>query len=174
MHEKDNQIVEFTILFNKYKKRVYNYALKMLNDQMQADDTVQNVFIKLFENLGNIYNKQSIQFWLFKTTRNEILTLFRNRGIKQLYTNAVDLEEVEIESSQSVSDEIENKELNKFILNELNNMNEDFREVFVLREYSGLSYKEVASLLEIDEDLVKSRLYKARQKLANKISKLVK
>ena len=146
----------------------------MLNDQMNADDIVQNVFIKLFENLGNIYNKQSIQFWLFKTTRNEILTLFRNRGIKQLYTNAVDLEEVEIESSQSVSDEIENKELNKFILNELNNMNEDFREVFVLREYSGLSYQEVASLLEIDEDLVKSRLYKARQKLANKISKLVK
>lgn len=174
MHEKDNQIVEFTILFNKYKKRVYNYALKMLNDQMQADDTVQNVFIKLFENLGNIYNKQSIQFWLFKTTRNEILTLFRNRGIKQLYTNAVDLEEVEIESPQLVSDEIENKELNKLILNELNNMNEDFREVFVLREYSGLSYKEVASLLEIDEDLVKSRLYKARQKLAIKISKFIK
>jgi RNA polymerase sigma-70 factor, ECF subfamily len=146
----------------------------MLNDQMQADDIVQNVFIKLFENLGNIYNKQSIQFWLFKTTRNEVLTLFRNRGIKQLYTNSVDLEEVEIESSQSVSDEIENKELNKLMLNELNEMNEDFREVFILREYSGLSYKEVASLLEIDEDLVKSRLYKARQKLVNKISKLVK
>ncbi|MBP1683166.1 MAG: hypothetical protein H6Q27_730 [Ignavibacteriaceae bacterium] len=146
----------------------------MLNDQMYADDIVQNVFIKLFENLGNIYNKQSIQFWLFKTTRNEILTLFRNRGIKKLYTNAVDLEEVEIESPQSVSDEIENKELNKLILNELNKMDEDYREVFVLREYSGLSYKEVASVLEIDEDLVKSRLYKARQKLVNKISKLVK
>jgi RNA polymerase sigma-70 factor (ECF subfamily) len=174
LHEKDNQIVEFTILFNKYKKRIYNYALKMLNDQMHADDIVQNVFIKLFENLGNIYNKQSIQFWLFKTTRNEILTLFRNRGIKHLYTNAVDMEEVEIESPQSVSDEIENKELNKLILNELNNMNEDSREVFVLREYSGLSYKEVASLLDIDEDLVKSRLHKARRKLANKISKLVK
>jgi RNA polymerase sigma-70 factor, ECF subfamily len=174
LHEKDNQIVEFTILFNKYKKRIYNYALKMLNDQMYADDIVQNVFVKLFENLGNIYNKQSIQFWLFKTTRNEILTLFRNRGIKKLYTNAVDLEEVEIESPQSVSDEIENKELNKLILNELNKMDEDYREVFVLREYSGLSYKEVASVLEIDEDLVKSRLYKARQKLVNKISKLVK
>ena len=141
---------------------------------MQADDTVQNVFIKLFENLGNIYNKQSIQFWLFKTTRNEILSFFRNQQNKRLYTNAVDLEEVEIESPQLVSDEIENKELNKLILNELNNMNEDFREVFVLREYSGLSYKEVASLLEIDEDLVKSRLYKARQKLAIKISKFIK
>ncbi|MCK7525290.1 MAG: hypothetical protein MZV64_50615 [Ignavibacteriales bacterium] len=57
-------------------------------------------------------------------------------------------------------------------MNELEVMNEDFSEVFVLKEYSGLSYKEIASLLEIDEDLVKSRLYKARQKLINKISKI--
>ncbi len=146
----------------------------MLNDQMQADDTVQNVFIKLFENLGNIYNKQSIQFWLFKTTRNEILAFFRNRGNKQLYSNALDVEEVEIESASSVIDELENKELSKLILNELNNLSEDFKEVFVLREYSGLSYKEIASLLEIDEELVKSRLYKVRLKLVNKISKLIK
>jgi RNA polymerase sigma factor (sigma-70 family) len=56
---------------------------------------------------------------------------------------------------------------------ELEVMNEDFSEVFVLKEYSGLSYKEIASLLEIDEDLVKSRLYKARQKLISKISKVL-
>ena len=173
MIEKENQIIEFTILFNRYKKRVYNYALKMLNDQMRADDIVQDVFIKLYENLDHIHNKQSIQFWLFKTARNEIFSFFRNTKNKKLFTNAMDLEDVEIESSQLLSDEIENKELNKLILNELDNMNEDFREVFILREYSGLSYKEIASLLEIDEELVKSRLYKARQKLVNKISKLV-
>ncbi len=56
---------------------------------------------------------------------------------------------------------------------ELDNMNEDFREVFILREYSGLNYKEIASLLKIDDELVKSRLYKARQKLINKISKVL-
>ena len=173
MIEKENQIIEFTILFNRYKKRVYNYALKMLNDQMRADDIVQDVFIKLYENLDHIHNKQSIQFWLFKTARNEIFSFFRNTKNKKLFTNAMDLEDVEIESSQLLSDEIENKELNKLILNELDNMNEDFREVFILREYSGLSYKEIASLLEIDEELVKSRLYKTRQKLVNKISKLV-
>ena len=43
----------------------------------------------------------------------------------------------------------------------------------MLKEYSGLSYKEIASLLDIDDELVKSRLYKARQKLVNKISKLI-
>jgi RNA polymerase sigma-70 factor (ECF subfamily) len=140
---------------------------------MRADDIVQNVFLKLYENLDKIHNKQSIQFWLFKTTRNEILALFRNNGIKKLYDNAFDVEEIEIESPGSLSEEIESKELSKMILSELDNLNEDFREVFILREYSGLSYKEIATLLEIEEDLVKSRLYKARQKLINKISKFV-
>ena len=140
---------------------------------MHADDIVQDVFIKLFENLINIQNKQSVQFWLFKTARNEMMTFYRSTKNKKLITNAINIEDFEIEEPQSLAEEIENKELNKLILSELDIMNEDFREVFILREYSGLSYKEIASLLEIDEELVKSRLYKARQKLVNKISKLV-
>jgi RNA polymerase sigma factor (sigma-70 family) len=173
LQEKENQIIEFTILFNKHKKRIYNYALKMLNDKMHADDIVQDVFIKLFENLNDIHNKQSIQFWLFKTTRNEIFSFLRNTKNKKLISQAVDIGELEIENKNSLADEIENAELKKLILKELEIMNEDFSEVFILKEYSGLSYKEIASLLNIDEDLVKSRLYKARQKLINKISKLV-
>ena len=145
----------------------------MLNNKMYADDIVQDVFIKLFENLNNIHNKQSVQFWLFKTARNEMMTFFRSTKNKKLISHSVDLDEVEIENLRSLADEIENKELNELIALELENMNEDFREVFVLKEYSGLSYKEIASLINIDEELVKSRLYKARQKLINKISKLI-
>jgi RNA polymerase sigma-70 factor, ECF subfamily len=173
LQQKENQIIEFTILFNKHKKRIYNYALKMLNDKMRADDIVQDVFIKLFENLNNIHNKQSIQFWLFKTARNEMMAFLRNTKNKKLITETVDIENFEIENKTSLADELENTELKKLILDELEMMNEDFSEVFILKEYSGLSYKEIASLLEIDEDLVKSRLYKARQKLINKISKVL-
>ena len=145
----------------------------MLNDPMRAEDIVQDVFVKLFENLDNIYNKQSVQFWLFTTARNEIFSFYRNTKNKKFITNVLDLEGIEIEETKSLSDEIEQRELNKLILSELDSMNEDFREVFILREYSGLSYKEIASLLKIDEELVKSRLYKARQKLINRVSKFV-
>jgi len=145
----------------------------MLNDKMRADDVVQDVFIKLFENLNNIHNKQSIQFWLFKTARNEMMSFLRNTKNKKFITESVDIQKFEIENKDALVEEIENRELKKLILDELDSMNEDFREVFVLKEYSGFSYKEIASLLEIDENLVKSRLYKARQKLVNKISKLV-
>jgi len=173
LQNQENQIIEFTILFNRYKRRIYNYAFKMLKDKMRSDDIVQDVFIKLFENLNTIQNKESVQFWLFKTARNEVMTFFRSTKNKKLFSNAVDFEDVEIETNNSIIEDIENKELNKLIFNELENMHEDFSEVFILKEYSGLSYKEIASLLEIDEDLVKSRLYKARQKLINKISKVL-
>lgn len=145
----------------------------MLNDKMRADDIVQDVFIKLFENLNNIHNKQSIQFWLFKTARNEMMAFLRNTKNKKFITEVVDIDTYEIENKTSLADEIENTELKKLILNELEVMNKDFSEVFILKEYSGLRYKEIASLLEIDEELVKSRLYKARQKLINKISKVL-
>jgi len=102
-----------------------------------------------------------------------MIGFLRSTKTKKLISETADIDEVEISSDLSLEDEIENKELNKLILNELENMNEDFREVFVLKEYSGLSYKEIASLIDIDEELVKSRLYKARQKLIKKISKLV-
>jgi len=140
---------------------------------MRADDIVQDVFIKLFENLNNLHNKQSVQFWLFKTARNELMTFYRSTKNRKLISNSVDIDEVEIESDYSLENEIVNNEISKLIMIELENMNEDFREVFILREYSGLNYKEIASLLSIDEELVKSRLYKARQKLINRISKLI-
>jgi len=173
LKKNDNRIIEFTILFYKYKERIYNYALKMLNDKMRAEDIVQDVFIKLFENLDNIHNKQSVNYWLFKTARNELMTFFRSTKNKKLISQAVALDEVVSETTKSLFEEIENQETCKLILAELENMNEDFREVFVLKEYSGLSYKEISALLSIDEELVKSRLYKARQKLITKISKLV-
>ncbi len=88
----------------------------MISDQMGADDIVQDVFIKLYQNLYNIRNKQSIQFWLFKTARNEILTSFRSIKNKKLYSDAVDLEEIEIRSPDLLSEQIENKELSKIVM----------------------------------------------------------
>jgi len=168
-----NNIVEFTLLFNKHKKRLYNYVLKMTADRMLTDDIIQEVFIRLYDNLDLIRSKQSIQFWLFKTARNEFFALTRNTKLKKLYDEAEDSDELEIEDTVSLEDEFEQKELTKLITDELDKIRIDQREIFILKEYSGLTYKEIASLMEIDIEDVKSRLYKVRQKLIKRISKLI-
>ena len=115
MSQNVNNIVEFTLLFNKYKKRLYNYVLKMTADRMLTDDIVQEVFIKLYGNLDLIRNKQSIQYWLFKTARNDFFTLSRNTKLKKLYDEAEDSDDIEIEDTVSLEDEFEHKELTKLI-----------------------------------------------------------
>lgn len=137
---------------------------------MVADDITQNVFLKLYENFENLRDKESANFWIFRSARNEYYNYYnknkRNVEIAEPLINN-EKDEFELESY------IELKELKAIVLNELNKMAYDQKEVYLLKEYGGLSYKEIAKTLEIDENLVKSRLFKVRQKLIDKISKMV-
>lgn len=146
----------------------------MVNDKMKAEDIVQEVFIKLFKNFSQINNHESILFWLYSTAKNEIYTYFRSKTNKNIYLHSSDPEEIDVCSDTSVIEDYEKTEMNSIIHRELEEMNYEYKEIFILREYSGLSYKEISALLQIEEGLVKSRLYKTRQKLINRISKLFK
>lgn len=168
-----NKIIEFTLIYNRYKSGLYNYVLKMIKNKMITDDIIQNVFLKLFENLSSIKNKNSVRFWLFTTARNEVYTYFRKRKIDTTKFINEDLSEVEKKSNENIEYQFELKEMKNLILSELENISIEQKEIFLLKEYGGLSYKEIAVISNIDEDLVKSRLYKTRQKLINKLSKII-
>ena len=165
MKETPKKIIEFTITYNKYKLRIYNYVLKMVSDKMLCEDIVQNIFLKLFENMDLIKNKNSISYWLFKTARNDVYSFYRSKKVKADQFNVLDADELIKPSSENLEVEFEKRELKNLILHELNNLPDDQKEVYLLKEYGGLSYKEIAGIMEIEESLVKSRLYKTRQKL---------
>ncbi len=82
-------------------------------------------------------------------------------------------EEIEMEFLENLEEIFELKEMKEIILKELDNIAIEQREPFIMKEFSGLSYKEIASIMDIDENTVKSRLYKTRQKLIQRISKIV-
>ncbi len=173
MARSNKDIVEFTLIYNRHKVKVYNYVLRMINDKMMCEDIVQNVFLKFFENLNVIRNKSSINFWLFKTARNEIYTYFRRKKIHVDQFGVLDSDEVDISGGPDPGIEYEQQELKELIMSELNNMAFEQREVFILKEYAGLSYKEIASIMNIDENLVKSRLFKTRQKLVKRLGPII-
>lgn len=164
MESEQKNIIEFTLVYNKHKKKIYNYALRMVSNRMIAEDVVQDVFIKLYKNLGRIRNKKSILFWLFKTTRNEIYSHFRNRSRKSEY-HAKNIDELELQSPINIEGEFQLKEMKELLLKELDEFPEEQKEIFIMREYGGLTYKEISSVLEINIVLVKSRLFKTRKKL---------
>ena len=137
---------------------------------MVCEDIIQNAFIKLFENLDKIRIKESVQYWLFSTVRNDIYTYFRRKKIWVDQFYAEDSDEINTISNDQIEYDFEQKEMRELIMNELNKMDIGQRDVFLLKEYGGLSYKEIAAMMDIGEELVKSRLHKTRQKLIKKLS----
>jgi RNA polymerase sigma-70 factor (ECF subfamily) len=172
LKETPKKIIEFTITYNKYKLRIYNYVLKMVSDKMLCEDIVQNIFLKFFENMDRIKNLNSASYWLFKTARNDVYSFYRSKKVKADQFNVLDSDELNSASSENLEVEYEKRELNNIVLKELDNLPEEQKEIYMLKEYGGLSYKEIAGIMEIDENLVKSRLYKTRQKLISLIRKV--
>jgi len=167
------KIVRFTIVYNKYKRKVYNYILRMVSDENLTEDLMQTVFLKLFENMDLIKNKNGIGSWLFTTTRNEIYGFFRAKKIKIDQFRSETLEDAHTVSYSDVQKNYDLKELKEIIFEELEKMPIEQKDVYLLKEYGGFSYKEIADILEIDVKTVKSRLYKVRQKLIGRIGKIL-
>lgn len=145
----------------------------MVNDRMLCEDIVQNVFLKLYENIMVIRNKDSVQFWLFRTARNDVYSYYRGKKSKVDQFNVADSHQLDISSNLDIQESLELKDVKEHVMNHLSEMSFDQREVFILKEYGGFTYKEIASLMEIDENLVKSRLFKTRKKLINELEKII-
>ena len=173
MINSSKNIVQFTLIYNQNKTGIYNYVLKMVNDTLTCEDLVQNIFMKLFQNLTNIKNKESIKYWLYTTARNEIYGHYKRKKLVSEKFSNEDLTELEELSNENIEQIFEQKELRSMIIAELEILPVEQKDVFLLKEYGGLSYKEIAKLTEIDENLVKTRLYKVRQKLIKRLSKKV-
>lgn len=144
----------------------------MVNDIMLAEDIVQTVFMKLYENIKRINELDKIEFWIFKTARNEIFMHYRQKKTHVDKYGVLDSSELKIADESNTLDNLERKEIKSIVLNILNTLPDEQKEVFMLKEYGGMSYKEIAELTGTDPNLVKSRLYKTRQKIFNELSKI--
>ncbi len=164
------KLISFSNIYNSHKKPVYHYALKMVRSAMTAEDIAQNVFMKLFEKMDVIKDFESIRFWLLKTARNEVYGYFRK--IKKHKEEALEENEESLIDS-NLSNEVEEKEVNEIIRSEIDLLPVEHREIFVLREYSELSYEEISQMVGVSKEIVKSRLFSIRQKLVKNVSKKI-
>jgi len=139
-----------------------------MKSDILAEDIAHNVFLKLYSNLDRIRHTELVEVWIFTTARNEIFSHFRKN--KNRINEPIEFHKEKFSTNNLYSD-FERKELIDFIEDELKTMDESQSEVYFLKEYSGLSYKEIAQIMNITEDLVRSRIFKVRQKLRTAITK---
>ena len=153
MSEANRRQVLFQTIFEGHKNRVYNFALRMLNDPDQAGDVTQEVFVRLFEQLRNSHPIDNPTAWLIVSTRNLCLNLLRSSKITRLLNEEDDPidDTTEPETDQA-----------RLVRRALKKLDIAHREIIILKEYEQLSYEEIASILDITTAAVRNRLYKAR------------
>ncbi|WMI64139.1 RNA polymerase sigma-70 factor [Aestuariibaculum sp. YM273] len=156
----------FVFALETYNKRLYAYALTLTNDSAMAQDVVQNVFLKTWEQRSKINIKSSLLNYLFKSVYNEFINEYKKNkallSLEQKYYNALD---------KIVSDDDNNFSENaiNFIKQEIQNLPPKCREVFILSRKEGLTNIEIANYLNISIKSVEAHIHKAMNVLKERI-----
>ena len=151
----------FVSLYNRYKGPVYAFCYKMLLDPAAAQDVLQDTFLRVYENRNRLMRTRSFKAWLFTIARNQCLNHLRRSGRQVALTSAP-----EAAMGRTPVAEMEKSEQVALVNRFLAQLKPDYREVLILREYQNLSYDEIAAITRSTLPAVKSRLFKARRKLA--------
>lgn len=151
--EKENAFKE---LYDRYSGRVHAYCLKVVGDEDQADDIFQDTFIKFFQSIDSNKNQNPIGF-LITIARNLCLNYKRDKK------NTVQIDKFEYMAYDTQN--YEDKELLDLISRSLDLLDEDQREAFVLREYTGLKYDEIAAIMDLTPINARSKVFRAKQNI---------
>ena len=149
----------FGALVDSYEAKLYNVALRITGSRDDAMDVTQSAFVKAYEKLHTFDPSHRFFSWIYRIAINEALNMTRRRGTAA---------ELDPETPQADGDPerlSSDREHRVFLHRALAELTPEYRAVVVLKHLQGLSYREIADLLGIDESLVKSRLFSARERL---------
>ena len=156
----------FEELVRQYEKRVYAVALRSSGSPEDAADITQEVFLRAWRSIESFRGDSGFSTWLFRITMNLCVDHARHKNAQPqtqpLVVGEEDAERPIPDTAPTPEEHLENSELGRELAAALDEVSEEHRRIVLLRDVSGLSYTEIAEVLEISEGTVKSRLSRAR------------
>lgn len=169
----DGDMDAFGDLVRLYEKPIYNLAYRMLNNAQEAEDAAQEAFIRAYSNLHRYDVNRSFKTWVFSIASNHCIDRIRKRRLTMLSIDEPLPPHPSLTSDQPMPEQTviegERSELIELLLDELS---PDYRAAVVLRYWYDMSYAEIAESLDTTESAIKSRLFRARQMLADKLQSM--
>lgn len=160
----------FERLVVENQKLIYNVALKLTGSADDAEDVAQEAFIKAYRNLGSFRGESRFSGWLYRLCYNAAMDHIRRTRDPNLRSlTAEDGSDAELDiadPSPTPEESAERKEVRRIVREAVARLDDDKREILVMREFSNMSYTAIADALGIEEGTVKSRLSRARLALA--------
>lgn len=175
---RDGDRAEFAKVVEAYSDKIYRLALKMLRDPQDAEDILQETFIKAYHGFEDFKGDAKISTWLYRIATNEALMFLRQREEPNVSIDA----QVLADDGQAYTplnlvdwcclpeDELVSAEAMDYLDRAVEQLSESMRVTFLLRDVEGLSTRETAEVLEISEAAVKTRLSRARMHLRERLS----
>jgi RNA polymerase sigma-70 factor (ECF subfamily) len=168
---------EFARLVETYSALIYRLGLRMLDDPQDAEDVLQETFIKAFRHLGGFDGRSSLSTWLYRIATNEALMMLRRRKHPSISIDEPLETDTEIEEPVQIVDwccmpetELMSSEARAYMDKAVEQLQPALRAVFLLRDIEGLSTEETSQVLDLSEAAVKTRLSRARMRLRELLS----
>ena len=171
---KEGDLYSFEILVSNYEKAVYNIAYRMVQNEEDAFDLSQEIFLKVYKAIHKFDEKSKFSTWIYRVATNTCLDFLRKSKKRQ---NIVSLDAnigsddkddlfMQIEDKDAnTHDIVERKFKNQELIEALNKLSPEHRIVIVLKDIQGLSHEEIAKALKLNVGTVKSRISRARENL---------
>jgi len=168
----------FDLLVLKYQSRIIGLAMKFVKDIQIAEDVTQESFIKAYKSLDSFREESAFYTWLYRiasnTSKNYLISKKRkNELLESEVFSSAEIDIFDIPGGSSPEEILQANNLREVIFESLSNLPEDIRTAVSLREFEGLSYEEISEVLDCPIGTVRSRIFRGREIIQEKISPLL-
>lgn len=153
------------VLITSYYKDIYAFVFKQTGNKDLSMDITQNIFVSMLQSI-RLYDKRKSSFrnWLYRIASNKIIDYYRSNAYK--FTNfKVDLSECDFQSDFNIETLFENKEISVFISNYIARCDLEAQQILRLKLYSEKTFHEIAIILNLSDNTVKTKYYREKEKL---------
>lgn len=171
----------FGALVERHQKNMVNIAYRMLGDYEEACDVVQEAFLSAYKAIRKFRGDSMFSTWLYRIVINISKNHMKQMRVRlQREGPSIDVP-IETEEGHlkrdppdpiaSIAEQFEKKEIQTKVQSCINSLDDEYREVLVLRDIQGFSYDEICDILKIPDGTVKSRIFRARESLKDRLKK---
>lgn len=185
----DQQLVErvqrgdkqaYGLLVQKYQRKLGRLLSRFIRDQAEVEDVVQEAFIKAYRALPNFRGESAFYTWLYRIGINTAKNYLVAMGRRPQTSNEIEVEDAEnfedgdeLRTVETPETELMTKEIAKTVQLAIESLPEDLKTAIVLREIEGLSYEEIAEMMDCPIGTVRSRIFRARESIAERLRPLL-
>lgn len=180
-YTEDEKYLIFDKEFMPQIDSMYNFAYRLTNDEDDANDLLQDTYMKAFRFINSFQQGTNAKAWLFRILKNSFINDYRKKSkeptkidYQEVETIYNSIEDAKVESTKDLRIEAVQDLIGDEVATALNSLPVDFRTVMILSDIEGFTYEEMAKILDIPIGTVRSRLHRARNLLKEKLRSYAK